>query len=229
MQLRWSTTLLYMVTLVCGFNVPTQAGFIVSVSDLDLQPGGSGFVDVMIQSDSGSPMNLSAYNFEFRIDTLGATRLEFVDPQPDPQLTDSSYVFSGDSADAFFSAPVGAVSSPVVPHDTFIGGDATLSGADVSVSDPKLLARLDVTTVTSLPPVAGDQFTISLISSDNTVFLDSSFNNFTFESLPFDSTPGTVTITQTVPEPSGLLLLSLGALCLLFAASQSKARSKAYT
>ena len=208
-----SNILLYMAILVFGYTVPAQAGIMVSVGNLDLQPGGSGFVNVMIKSSGSLTTDLNAYNFEFRIDTLGATRLEFVSPQSDPQLIDPDYVFSGDSADAIFAAPVGAVSTAVVPNDTFIGGDGTFSGNDVAIGTSQLLARLEVKTATLLPPVAGDQFTISLIPSGNTFFVDSFYN-----SVSFTSTPGTVTIAQSVPEPSSLLLwLSLGALGLIAA------------
>ncbi len=209
MQRPWSNGLLYILGLVLGSTGPVQAGFIVSVGDLQLQPGGSGFVDVMIESDS-SPAAFNLFNLEFRIETLGQTRLEFVDPQPDSQLANSNYVFAGDSFDVLFP-PVGSVSQTDIPNDTFIGGDSTLSGADVTVSGAKLLAQLQVTTTTALAPSVGDQFAISLIPSGNTFFWDSSFNFSTFT-----STSGTVSITQTaVPEPSGLALMTIAGVALL--------------
>ena len=123
-----------------------QATLIVKVNDAIITAGSTGFVDVTIESDSLVFGDLlQQFGIEFRITTGGATRLEFFNPQPDPQLTDPTYVFFGDSTDVNFPLPFGAVSTTVVPNDTFIGGDATwgtdgTDGTDVTVTSVKLLA-----------------------------------------------------------------------------------------
>jgi hypothetical protein len=142
--------------VVLGLARPAAADLIVTISGSTVPAGGAGFVDVFIESDDllfGDP--LSSFGFEFRITTGGATRLEFVDPQADPQLTDPNYVFFGDSAASNTPFPVGTVSMTSVPNDTFIGGDFTDSGGDVTVTISKLLARLQVTATTASPPSAG--------------------------------------------------------------------------
>ena len=188
----------------------------ISIGNLDLLPGGSGYVDVMIRSDTGTD-SLDMFGVEFRI-TSGSTMLEFVDPAPDPQLTDTSYLFDGDSA-AGTVPPAGSISSVVNTNDTYIGGDGTLSGSGVTVpTTDTLLARLQVTAATSAPPVVGDTFTISLISGGNTFFYDPSFGDITF-----DSTPGTVTIT---PEPGEAVML-LGLALMLGIAAIFRKRTRA--
>jgi hypothetical protein len=192
-----------------------SAGLIVSVSDLTLPAGDTGFVDVNIRSDSGDLLQF--FQLELRIEPVGVpgTRLEFTAVQPDPQLTDPDYVFFGDSFAQIVGVPVGSVSTAVVPGDTFSGGDFTFSFSDVVVgATDELLARLEVTADTGLPPIPGDQFTVSVISA-NSFFVDSQFSlNGQFNPIPFDSTPGTVTIASAtvIPEPASLTLFCLGGL-----------------
>lgn len=64
-----------------------------------------------------------------------------------------------------------------------------------------MLVTLDLTTVTSLAPVAGDTFSINVVTANgNTFFVDPSFNDI--DPL-FTSNQGIVTITgfAAVPEP----------------------------
>ncbi|MFO0888286.1 MAG: PEP-CTERM sorting domain-containing protein [Isosphaeraceae bacterium] len=204
-MLRWSGPIALAILLL--LLPPSRAGLIVSIGDLVLQPGGTGFVDVMIRSDIASGDQLGAFGFEFHIEGAGPRRLEFVSPQPDPQLGDATYVFSGDSLDASLSLPVGSVSTIVVPNDTFVGGDSTASGGDMRVTSGRLLVRLQVTAAASLPPALGDTFSIGLAPTASTFFVDSSLNP-----VAFLSQPGTVSI---VPEPASLILLGAGGILAL--------------
>jgi hypothetical protein len=190
-----------------------RAALVITIGDATIAEGGTGFVDVLIHSDDvldGDP--LQNFGFEFRITTAEPTRLEFVNPQSDPQLTDPNYVFFGDSL-----AEMIGVGPPILPpNTTFIGGDSTDSFADVTVlTTDKLLARLQLTAMMDLdlPPEVGDTFTISLEPSVNTFFNDSLINP-----ISFSSTPGTVTIgpaATVVPEPGALALFALGSVLLL--------------
>jgi len=194
--------------LLC--ELPARADFIVSVSDVTLSPGTTGFVDVTISSDQPAGDLLSTFGFEFRITTTGATRLEFFSPQPDPQLSDPGYVFFGNSFAATNALPIGNVLTTLVPNDTFSGGDSESNFADVNITSSKLLARLLITTMTTLPPAVSDTFQVSL-EPTNTFFFDSNFNAISFSTIP-----GTVAIQQPatiVPEPTSgnawLVMLSL--------------------
>lgn len=196
------------VTTVALFSwtTPATAGVLISIADALVPEGGVAYVDVSIESDSTAGDPLSIFGFEFRISTAGATQLDFLDPQSDSQLSSGSYMFAGDSlADLF--PPVGTVGTTVVPNDTYFGGDGTASGGNVLVGAlARLMVRLEVTTNTLLPPVAGDQFSIELIPGPNTFFIDSEFND-----IAYSSAPGTISIVA-VPEPASCSLLLIGSL-----------------
>lgn len=190
-----------------------HADFMITVGGLNLVEGGTGTLDVLIESNSLGGTPLSLFNMRFEITPAGGTptRLEFTDPQPDSQLTEAGYVFSGNSFDFDNGLPVGAVNSTTVPNDTFFGGDSTSSGTNVNVSGPLLLARLQVTALTGAPPGGDDTFTIHLLTSGSEF---SAFNDAgALVPQDFQSLDGTVTIIASpVPLPSGLVLALTGAL-----------------
>ncbi len=188
-------------------TAPAGAGFVIQVGDLQLQTGGTGFLDVSIRSDATGGDRLNAFGFELRIETTGPARLEFVSPQPDPQLGSPNYVFAGNSLDGTLGLPVGRVLATSVPNDTFVGGDSTNTG-EVTVTGNRLLARILVTGATRLAPRAGDTFTISVVSrapTSNTLFLNDA------GTVGFTTRSGTVTVAS-VPEPGSLVLLATGGL-----------------
>ncbi len=185
------------IAVACFFTAlpaTAHAGLLIRVGDASLAPGSTGTVDVTIESDSLSGDPLANYGFEFRIGTAGLTRLEFVDPQSDSQLTSPNYVFFGDSA-ATGVVAIGTVGTVVVPNDNYVGGDGTLSGNNVNVPIAgRLLAQLDITALTLSPPSLGDTFTIDVILGPNTFLQDQGFND-----VEFLTVSGLVTI---VPEPT---------------------------
>jgi PEP-CTERM motif len=194
-----------------------QAGFLITTGNITLGQGSSGFVPVMIQGTGGAqPLDFVGY--QFQITTTSGRLLEFQDsPFPDPTFGDSRYVFFGDSADQSVMSGLGFASTTVSPNDTFIGGDFTADGTGVFVPETPTMLLVDLP-VTADSALAGDVFTISLVPSvdvspmgldGNTGF--SAGGTFT----PYDSLPGTVTITHSVPEPGGLTLIGLGGLGLL--------------
>lgn len=198
--------LLLTISGLMVLTVPASAEPIITIGNSNIVQGGTGYVDVMIRSDSSDP--LAAFGFDFRISTLGSTRLEFVDPQPYGYLSLGNYVFAGDSY-AHSNPPVGMVSTSNVPNDTFIGGDNTLSGTDVSLDNTwKLLTRLELTANTYLPPEVGNTFAIALEPSGSSFFQDAGGTP-----IDYSWSPGTVTITP-VPEPSTIIAVISGGLCL---------------
>lgn len=188
-----------------------NADFLITVGDLNLAAGGTGTLDVLIESNTPGGTPLGLFNMQFEIIPAGGTltRLEFSNPQPDSQLLTSGYVFSANSFDFDNSLPVGAVSASTVPNDTFFGGDSTSNGTNVVVTTPRLLAHLQVTALTAAPPAAGDTFTIRLLAPG------SDFNSLNDAGglVPqgFQSVDGTATILSSpVPLPSGLVLALTG-------------------
>jgi hypothetical protein len=150
-------------------------------------------------------------------------------PAPGPQ-----YVFYGDSADWISGQssppPIGGSVTKTVyatPNggDTFVGLDSTNSGNPISLdtsNTPVLLAVLKLdASITNV----GDVYTIGLVpssgdgsmNSSTTTFFDHvNFNNGTeISSVPYTSTPGTVTITAaSIPEPASIVM-GLSAVALL--------------
>jgi hypothetical protein len=193
-----------LLLLLLGTSRPTRADFIVTIGNQMIPQGGSGFVDVMIQSDDPAGDLLTGFGFELVITSGSARTLQFVDPQPDPQLTVPEYVFSGNSADLAGGDPVGQVSSAGGgTNNRFVGGDDTADASDVLVTTERLLARLLLTSALGTPPLAGDVFTIALQPSAFTSF-DSNAGP-----IDFSSVAGEVVITgpvNPIPEPATLFL-----------------------
>lgn len=183
-----------------------NAGVVVTVLNAQFAPMGNGTVDVFIRSDAND--TLSNFGFNFRIDPLGGTttQLRFASVQSDLQLLDANYVFAagslkrdGDPSLLILPEPVGTVTTDVFPNDNFVGTDsfALLAPPSITLTNSnRLLARLELISGPGLlAPVAGDQFSISLVDSPFTSFLDENLSE-----IQYSFTAGTVSITA-VPEP----------------------------
>jgi len=194
-----------------------QAELVVTVGNLNLQPGATGSLDVFVRSTDGTD-NLDTFSAELRIVASGGTRLEFVNPPIDAQLGDARYVFPLDNSfAAFLGAPSGMISASTLltPNDTYTGGDNTMLGQGVAVpTNDKLLFTLAITADTDAAPAVGDTFTVSLIDSDFTYFLkpidpETGILNY----IPVTCVAGTVNI---VPEQSTISLLVMGCFGMAF-------------
>jgi hypothetical protein len=206
MRLR---SLLQALLLCIGIASSAQASLNITIGDLALSPGGTGYVNVSL---SGEGDLLAAFYFEFLISPAsGATsRLQFVNPQPDPQLTDPEYVFFGNSLNVEWGSPVGSVLDIPDPGATFVGGDATSDGKNVAVTGEKLLARLEVTHVVGQDV---DPTTTIGHTFDVTLEPGSFFEDASGASLGYTPTAAQVTI---IPEPSQLtIMLGLGGIFLV--------------
>ena len=126
-------------------------------------------------------------------------------------MTNSSYVFYGNSGahddpGNVSPYPVGAVISSPEPNNRFVGGDNTADLSDITLTTtPKLLARLEVTADTGLPPDPGDTFTISVNESGTSFQHGDPFNPTMVPIAAHGS--GTITV---VPEPSTWVSLGTG-------------------
>lgn len=231
---KWFVTFLFLTLL----NLPDQVfgGFIVTVGNLDLQQGGSGYIDVTISSSDSTPFQLAQAGYSFAITSLGNDHtLEFsavYDPSNMVYLEDDSsytsdpkYVFPNSTNGAFSIANLITSSPPGTPgvNNILTGGDANLldlndpglglANADISTRD--LLIRLHVTAALDSLPVVGDQFSVALVPPTGTgdpsgvtlfQYLDHDGNLIT---EPFTSFSGTVRI---VPEPGSFALCAIGGL-----------------
>lgn len=199
---------LIVLLFVVSGNSMASAAIMVSYTGSSISAGGTGVLNVWVSSDadSGTPDNLDSFSALFRIAPVGgavADGLQFVDPQAETQLGDSSYVFNMDSLGEDFGGPLGNVSTSVNANDTYLGGDGTVLGAGFDLDNATgegLLFRLNLDATLAL---AGDHFTVSLINDPSTDFLDAGFNPLIIHPDSYNA----LTITA-VPEPStGIILL----------------------
>jgi len=200
-EMNMKRTSFLALLILWGVAAPSQGGVIVTIQDLTITQGQSGFVDVTISSDSGDLLN--NYGFQFLITGGTTSSLSFVDPQPRAYLSDSSYVFSGNSSAVLVPADIGNVATTTTTNDTYNGSDSLFTGTNVTLgATQQLLVRLNVQ-ASGVPPNPNDVFTIS-VNPAATAFLD-----FNFNPASFTSTSGSVTVA-VVPEPSSLALAIIG-------------------
>ncbi len=206
--LRAAVTYVIAAFLVMHSNA-VVADIIVSYGGGTVAPGGGGLLDVFVSSNavSGTPDVLDSFSAHFKIVPLGgavSNGLQFFDPQGETQLSDSSYVFNGDSLGQIGFVPLGLVSTSGNTNDTYIAGDGTVSGTgfplDVT-SGRRLLFRLNLDA--SLAHF-GDQYAFSLVNDSFTSFSDPSFFALAVRSDSF--TPFTIT---AVPEPATGVFLAV--------------------
>lgn len=199
--------LMLFVCAACVAENVAHGGVLIRYSGSTITAGGSGFVDVFVSSDAAAatPDVLDSFSAQFLITPIGgapAAGLQFVDPQSDSQLGQANYVFFGDS---LTPPPLGLVSSVTNANDTYVGGDATVSGLGVALdatSPEKLLFRLDLSAAQA---TVGSQYALQLVNSGGTSFLDPSFSALTIDSSAF----GPFTLTAAVPEPSSCCVAAL--------------------
>jgi hypothetical protein len=189
--------LLAAMVLTAWLATPAPAEYIITIETKTL-PSQGGTVDVFIRSTTGSDV-LDSFGIAFQIaadvQPPNPRQLLFQSPQLDSQLQDTLYVFYGLSGTP---GPLANVTGTTVPFDTYVGGDATADGLGVIVgTTDQLLARLNLTpsTIGSLVPIAGDIFSVSLLSGSN-FFLDPNF-----QPVDFSGVGGKITIQSPSPTP----------------------------
>lgn len=204
------------LTLIVG--VPdAKAAFIVSFRTSVPDPlvaGGGGFVDVLVRSDQVLGESLEGYQVGVTIAPGGESPgpvggLIFSDAQVDDELTDPDYVFFGNSFNEKNQLAIGDVVGDVVDGTDYIGLDVTNDFTPVMLElTDKLLFRLDISALSE------GTYTISLDTLVTSFFTDTDPENPVGTPIAFSSTAGTLKVIAT-PEPSSLLLISLGSMGML--------------
>jgi len=188
-----------LVVLACSAGC--RGDLVIEVQDAQIPYGGSGYVDVLISSNSSDPLN--AFSAKMNITPGGPANgdLHFDAVPFDASTITSpfSYVFLGDSGGYVVGGPL--------PYEANVS-DSTASPSDVTVGGTRrLLARLAVTHVGGTSAAVGETFSI-VFDDTASVFLDSSSSR----SLASSGQDWTGTITIVTPEPStGVVLLCAGA------------------
>jgi hypothetical protein len=197
--------LVLIMPAICNASA-CHAGIMVAVENATIQAGSTGSVNVRLISGSVLD-NLWGYGIELEIVSSNGRILEFAHTggtPADTHLTSPDYVFSASGSAGITSGQTGFVG----PNTTYVGLDASDSVLGIYGPFNSLLVTLDLKTLTSMAPVAGDTFSINVVTSNgNTFFVDPSFADI--DPL-FTTSHGVVTITgfAAVPEPgsAGIVL-----------------------
>ncbi len=160
MNLR-STVLATLLLLVSA--TAAEAGLIIKGVDTTIQQGGTGFVDFTIESDSLdfiAGFGSSSAILPAPTNTSGR-RLEFA-PTKVPPLGTTEYVFDGVSVNQVTGLEF--MPAPPLLNTTISFADGVVTPVPVSLSagTVKLFARLQLTTLGPLAPVAGDAFDVRI-------------------------------------------------------------------
>ncbi len=197
------------ILLLTALSSQARAAIVVTIQDATIAAGGSGFVDVLISSNTSLNLDVAAYDFEITLVGTPAriSTLQFTTPQV-TEVGFADYVFAGDAA------PIDVFT---LNNSRFVAIAATESFNGVSLTaTTRLLARLELESVLGpggTPALAnGEQFQISLVDSGDTFFGDFEGNRLDVVPSSFASS-GLITIQDitAVPEPSSLALCALGA------------------
>ena len=179
-----------------------------AVSSATFQPNDNSIsLSVTLSNPGSTSINLAAFSFELAVTPVSPRRVEFdAVSQPD-SLSNSNYIFYGNSAD--YTTPLtpwsvkstgGGVNNDFVFSDTT---DNTLN-MTVPANSSKLLANIRLKPGSgSVRPQSGDVYTLSFISAGTSIF-DENLN-------PVSFTTGTGTLSVPVPEPSTYILAIIGA------------------
>lgn len=200
----------------------SRADLIITIPDVVVSPGGSGFLDVIVSSNGTDSFQNYFLDFSVNGPAQAASPINFVEsaipPISAPQVFESNYIFFDDSAEAV--SPIGidfASESSLFPgtNDLINVMDETDSFADrtIALADGEfLLARLNF--VAPLNATPGNVYDVSLDFDpmDLTEFLDEFGDPVVF--TPPSS--GSITISAAaVPEPSTFAVMGCGLGCFL--------------
>ncbi len=209
-MMRHLVTLLMSLAILVVCQSSAEATLNVRVLDTTIPVGSTGTIDVEI---SGTSDLVASFSLELRISPVGAvgSSLQFTNPQTESYRDDMRYLFVGDSGNFIGGFDPRFVTNTTLQNDTFLDNDSTNSLADVTVTTPMLLARLNLSSVlpfgTDPTTVLGDTFLVSVVQTPGTTeFLDAMG-----ASVAFTAFDGTANLGATaVPEPSSIGLLAAG-------------------
>ena len=213
---RWIANwpLAIVLTSVCILSVailPAHADLVFTMSDVSLNAGEAGSIDILINSTSND--TLFAFGFRLQIESIspeiggslqfaGSLTSASTPKQSNSEVLDSNYVFAGNVDASNFTAN----RSPVDPR-VFLGSDFTADLQNVVLTtSPRLLARVELQHVTLNPAASSGTYRISLVPSASTLFNDADGNDISFVSNTGVLASGLVTVSA-VPEPAAWCLM----------------------
>jgi hypothetical protein len=222
-----------------------RADLLISIGDgstVMMTSGEATTLDVMITSNNPLGDSVGLINYQFVITRIsGQGQLSF-NPAVDPISTSpgtytslgfdaSNYLFYNNSAYETYGIPVGNLGSQQYTNDTFNGGDFA-AGANTLVTPTTSFLFVRLNLIDSYPPgLTPDTFSIALVQPNSSDYSTYDTSQTTYVSdggsnvIPYTSTSATVIVTNSVPEPCSLGLLTLGVLSAV-AMRQRKSRNR---
>jgi hypothetical protein len=194
----WRTFLgLFIAGVLAGAPLPARAGMIVSVQSVSANAGTSGNTLEVDLQNTGAPVDIAAFAFEISVTSSSGVTFTGADIN----TTLNTYIFNGDSAQG---PNIGLPSAgPVLDASD----NATSGGTTLMTGSTLALGRVffDVASSAQTGPVI-----VTLAPFPSTSLTDPNLNPVPIDTL----NSGTITIlaSSTVPEPSGLISLTLGLL-----------------
>jgi len=187
-----------------------EAALVITVEGNTISADQAGYVNIYI-SGNGDGLNLANYTFGISSVSGPASTLEFSATQLLNENLAGNYVFYDD-------LDLSGLSIYDQSNSELEQGDTTLSFDDVTITTPRLLARLELQHLLSFgqtpAQAAGETFEITLLSRPGTFFENAGGNIDTNATNAFSAAsfnPGTITVSASaVPEPSSLLLFAAG-------------------
>jgi len=184
------------------------------VSSATFQPTDSSIaIAVQLDNNSGSVLSLAAFSFQLQVSAIGSRRVEFDSSSRPDSLSNSNYIFAGNSA---------AQNTPTTPwavnsvsggvNNDFVFTDTTddTFNMNVAANSSKLLANIILKPASgAAAPQPGDVYTLTFITAGTSIYDDS------LNSISFTTGTGTLTVPIPVPEPSTIGMASL-AMVMLF-------------
>ncbi len=211
------------VLMTLAITTRGSAELVVTIGNANLA-NGQATVDVTLGNNGTVPLSLDQFGFEFQIVPVGnaPAELSFVNPQPQP-FADPAYVFYGNS---LATPTLGAVMTTGTLNDTYLGGDATADGSNVTIpagSSSFLLTQLTVSLnglYLKTPGMFQIVLTPSSLAASGSPSADTFFQYADSQGnehyLDYTSNAGTITIPTiaggpgSVPEPSSLAMVAAG-------------------
>jgi len=203
-----------MLALAVIMNLATAGAAEFKVSSATFQPTDSSIaIAVQLDNNSGSVLSLAAFSFQLQVSSVGSRRVEFDSSSQPDSLSNSNYIFAGNSA---------AQNTPTTPwavnsvsggvNNDFVFTDTTddTFNMNVAANSSKLLANIILKPASgAAAPQPGDVYKLTFITAGTSIYDDS------LNSISFTTGTGTLTVPIPVPEPSTIGMASL-AMIMLF-------------
>ena len=184
------------------------------VSSATFQPTDSSIaIAVNLENNSSAVLSLAAFSFQLHVSSGSGTRVEFDSASQPNSLTDSNYIFFGNSAAQNTpTTPWTVNSASGVVNNEFVFTDTTddTFNVNIAANASKLLANIILKPASgSAAPQPGDVYTLAFITAGTSLYDDA------LNSISFTTGTGTLSVPVPAPEPSTYGMASVAVIMLV--------------